>query len=49
MNVLIYVDAKLIAAAQNAIFDMDIKIYPETWIPAFAGMTHLLRSERFED
>ena len=37
----------MIAATQTAIFDMDIKIYPETWMLAFAGMTHLLRSKRF--
>ena len=43
-----YVDATLIAAAHTTIFCMGIKIRAETWIPAFAGMTHLLRSKRFE-
>jgi hypothetical protein len=43
-----YVDATLIAAAHTVIFGTGIKIRPETWIPAFAGMTHLLRSKRFE-
>ena len=42
------VDPKSIAAVQDAIFGTGIKIRPETWILAFAGMTHLFRSERFE-
>ena len=43
-----YVDPKSIAAAQTAIFGTGIKIRPETWIPAFAAMTPLFRSKRFE-
>lgn len=42
-----YVDGKSIAATQTAIFGTGIKIRPETWMLAFAGMTHLLRSKRF--
>lgn len=38
----------MIAATQTAIFGTGIKIRPETWMLAFAGMTHLLRSKRFE-
>ena len=38
----------MIAAAHTTIFGTGIKIRSETWILAFAGMTHLLRSKRFE-
>jgi len=43
-----YVDAKSIAVARIAIFEIGSKIRPETWIPAFVEVTHLLRSKRFE-